>query len=351
MTFKAPLVNWAAMAAIVTLGLVGCTSGISAENTASPEANPTGEALTEVEYLPPETIEFVTAGGPGGGLDLFARQIQIALSEEGLLETQMDITNLGGGGGNPAMSLGRERAGQDSTLLGNSNRVFLNSLLGTTDLQLGVDFVPIASIISEYVVMAVRTDSPYNTGPEVLAALNKDPRSLTLGVGTVPSNDQIHLLQLAEATGTDASQLNIVAFSAGGDLMTQLLGGFVDVISTGLSEALPQYLAGEIKILGISAEERLTGEASEIPTWREQDIDVVVAHWRGIFGPADMPTEAVAYWEKTLAEMVETDTWAKMLENNKWSSLFRGSQDFAAQLDKDTKTYAALLEKVGLLVK
>jgi putative tricarboxylic transport membrane protein len=339
------------MVAIVTLGLAGCGSGTNAESTALPETDSVDTTVAEVAYLPPNTVEFITAGDPGGGLDLFARQIQIALSEEGLLDTQMDITNLGGGGGNPAMAMGRERAGQDSTLLGNSNRVFLNTLLGTTDLQMGVDFVPIASIISEFVVMAVRADSPYKTGPEVLDALNKDPRSLNLGVGTVPSNDQIHLLQLAEATGTDATALNIVAFSSGGDLMTQLLGGFVDVISTGLSEALPQYLAGEIRILGISAEQRLEGEASEIPTWREQNIDVVVAHWRGIFGPADMPSEAVEYWEETFAKLVETETWAKMLNNNKWSSLFKGSKDFTVQLNKDREIYAALLEKVGLLVK
>lgn len=326
-----------AVAAIIALSASACADNAGDEGGEEAAAYPTG------------AIEFVTAGDPGGGLDLFARTIQQALTEEDLLDVQMNITNLGGGGGNPAMDIGRQRSGTADTLIGNSNRVYLNEILGTTDLAVNEDFVPIAQLMTEFVVLAVREDSPYQTGPEVLEALSADPRSVTLGVGTVPSDDQLHLLRLAESQDIDPAALNIVAFSSGGDLMTQLLGGQVDAISTGLSEVLPQYEAGEVRILAITAPERLDGPAADIPTWIEQDVDLVVDHWRGVFGPADMPADAVAYWEDLFAEMVETDSWATILENNSWSPLYRDSEEFGAVLEEEAETAERLLRDVGLI--
>lgn len=308
-----------------------------------------GGAESVGDDYPSEAIEFVTAGDPGGGLDIFARQIKQSLEQEDLLKAQLDITNLGGGGGNAAMAIGRQRSGTNSTLIGNSNRVYLNPLMGTTDLTIGEDFVPIAQLMTEYVVLAVRADSPYQTAEDLTNALVDDPRSASLGVGTVPSDDQLHLLRLAGEIGVEPGELNIVAFSAGGDLMTQLVGGQVDAVSTGLSEALPQYEAGEIRLLAISAPERVAGPAAEVPTWKEMDIDLVVDHWRGVFGPADMSDEAVSYWEDAFAEMVKTDAWAQVLERNQWTSLYRDGEEFGTVLEDEASTAEDLLREVGLV--
>jgi putative tricarboxylic transport membrane protein len=300
---------------------------------------------------PDEAIEFVTAGDPGGGLDLFARQIKQALETEDLIDVRMNITNLGGGGGNAAMAIGRQRKGTNNTLIGNSNRVYLNPVMGTTDLTLGEDFVAISQLMTEYVVLAVREDSPYKTAEDLTAALQDDPKSVSLGVGTVPSDDQLHLLRLGDEIGIDPGAMNVVAFSAGGDLMTQLLGGQVDAVSTGLSEALPQYESGDVRLLAISAPERVEGPAADVPTWQEMDIDLVVDHWRGVFGPADMSEEAISYWEEVFAEMVETEEWAQILEKNQWGALYRDSDEFTQVLEEEASTAEELLGQVGLIDK
>jgi putative tricarboxylic transport membrane protein len=168
-------------------------------------------------------------------------------------------------------------------------------------------------------------------------------------VGTVPSDDQLHLLRLGNEIGIDPADMNVVAFSAGGDLMTQLLGGQVDAVSTGLSEALPQYEAGDVRLLAISAPERVEGPAGEVPTWTEMGIDLVVDHWRGVFGPADMSEAAIAYWEETFAEMVETEAWAEVLEKNQWGALYRDSDEFTEVLEEEASTAEELLTKVGLV--
>lgn len=165
----------------------------------------------------------------------------------------------------------------------------------------------------------------------------------------MPSDDQLHLLRLAEEIGAGPQELNIVAFSAGGDLMTQLLGGQVDVVSTGLSEALPQYEAGDVRLLAISAPERVEGPAGDVPTWTEQGVDLVLDHWRGVFGPADMPAEAVTYWEKTFAQMVKSDAWAEAIERNQWTTLFRDSAEFGKVLEQEEQTSEQLLKQVGLV--
>lgn len=337
MNRRVNLIRGLALATAMAIAAAGCAENRTGGGGGSGSGYPSG------------AIEFVTAGDAGGGLDIFAREIEKTLQSEGLLKVRMNITNLGGGGGNPAMAIGRQRKGNGNTLIGNSNRVYLNPLLGTTDLKVDKDFVPVAQLMTEYVVLAVRADSPYNSGKELMAALAKNPRALALGVGTVPSDDQLHLLRVGDATGVDVRQLNIVAFRAGGDLMTQLLGGHVGAISTGLSEALPQYKAGKIKILAISAPERVKGDAEKIPTWKEQGVDVVVDHWRGVFGPADMPKEAQDFWQETFAKMVKTDAWAKVLERNEWAPLYRDSEEFGQVLREESETAQRLLRQVGLV--
>ena len=90
-----------------------------------------------------------------------------------------------------------------------------------------------------------------------------------------------------------------------------------------LSEAEKQYKAGKIKILAVSAPKRLD-RLPEIPTWKEQGINVIFQHWKGIMGPKDMTEEEVAYWDNIIKKMVESDSW-KDFEERGWNSYYRDS--------------------------
>lgn len=305
----------------------------------------------KLRNYPNRNVEVVAAGEPGGGIDIFSRAMQQSLKEEGLFTKSMTITNRGGGGGNTTMAALQKKRGDPYTLATNTNRVYLNQIAGTTDLTMGKDFVPIAQLMTEYLVLAVKKDSPYKSAKDVMAALKRDPKSVNFGVGTVPSDDQLNILQAADSQGVDPGALKVVAFRSGGDLMTQLLGGRVDVISTGLSETLEQYKAGKVRLLAISAAERQQGAVADVPTWKEQGIDIVIEHWRGVFGPAGMPQEAIDYWVETLRKMSESEAWQKQLERNQWSPLFRSGKEFEKTLKAEEKTAARLLEEVGLAKK
>jgi len=297
--------------------------------------------------FPNRPLTIIAAGDPGGGLDQAARQLEAAMKAAGV-DQRLTVENNAGGGGNPARAdlLGRPNDG--TTVVAESNRIFLNPILGTTDMTVD-KFTAIAQLTNDYLIWAVRADSPYQSAKQILDKVVQDPSSVSFGVGTVPSDDQINILKAAKAAGVqDLTKLNIVAFQSGGDLNTELLGQHVEVVSTGLSEAAALAESGKIRLLAISAPEPQPGVAQGVPTWNELGFDFTVDHWRGIFGPANMPEEALTWWEETIKEATETDEWKKQMENAHLTSDYLPSAEFTKEVNQQAEEYQAILKEVGL---
>jgi putative tricarboxylic transport membrane protein len=257
------------------------------------------------------------------------------------------IKNMGGAGGNVAKAYINQKRGDPHFAYIESNRIYLNRIVGTTQLTY-TDVTPVARLVTEYLVWAVRADSPFKTAKDALAKMKADPSSVTFGVGTLPGNDQMNILRPAMAQGIDAKQIKIVAFKSGGDLMIQLLGGHVPVISTGLSEAIEQVKAGKVRLIAISAPKAIPGEFAKVPTWRSMGIDVAILHWRGLFAPPGIPAEAVKYWDQTLSKMVKTDSWKKILEKYQWFDAYANSATFRNDLEQESKAYEQILTQLGM---
>jgi len=297
--------------------------------------------------FPDRNVLLVVAGNPGGGLDAVGRSLDGALRDSKLLSESFVIKNMGGAGGNLAKTYVHQRKGDRYTLYVESNRIYVNKIVGTTKLN-HRDLMPVGRLITEYLVWVVRPDSPFKTAKDVLDKLKADPSSVVFGVGTVPSNDQMNILRPALAYGVDSKKVKIVPFKSGGDLMIQMLGGHVPVISTGLSEAIEQVKAGRARLLSVSAPVPLTGDASKVPTWRSMGIDVSILHWRGLFAPAGVPADTVRFWDATLAKMVKTPEWQKVLDKYGWFDAYAGSAQFRKDLDAEEKVYARILTELGM---
>ena len=305
-----------------------------------------GPAVHGADY-PARTVEMVAAGSPGGGLDLVARALESAVRDEKLMKQTFAIKNMGGAGGNLAKTYINQRKGDPHFVYVESNRIYVNRIVGTTKLTY-TDVTPLARLVTEYLVWAVLADSPYKSAKDVLAKLKADPSSVTFGVGTVPSNDQMNILRPAMAQGIDAKQIKIVTFKSGGDLMIQLLGGHIPVISTGLSEAIEQAKAGKVRLIAISAPSAVAGQFSSVPTWRSMGVDLAILHWRGLFAPPGIPAEAVKYWDQTLSRMVKTDSWKKILEKYQWFDAYADSATFRKDLAQENKAYEEILTQLGM---
>ena len=305
-----------------------------------------GVPLMAAEY-PEKTVEVVAAGNPGGGLDLVARALEGGLRDEKLLGAGFAIRNMGGAGGNLAKTYINQKKGDPHFLYVESNRIYVNRIVGTT--QLGyTDVTPIARLVTEYLVWAVRADSPYKSAREVLDKLKADPTAVTFGVGTLPSNDQMNILRPAMAVGIDARKIKIASFKSGGDLTIQVLGGHVPVASTGLSEIIEQVKAGQVRLIAISAPTAVAGEFSKVPTWRSMGVDLAILHWRGLFAPPGVPAEAVKYWDQTLSRLVKTESWKKILDRYQWFDAYADSATFRRDLEQENKVYAEILTQLGM---
>lgn len=307
-------------------------------------------APSQSAQYPEKTVEVVAAGNPGGGLDLVARALESALRDEKLFGANFAIRNMGGAGGNLAKSYIHQKKGDPYFAYIESNRIYVNRIVGTTPLTY-TDVTPLARLVTEYLVWAVRADSPIKSAREVLDRLKADPSSVTFGVGTTPSNDQMNILRPAMAYGIDPRTVKVVSFKSGGDLTIQLLGGHVPVISTGLSELIEQAKAGQVRLIAISAPGTVAGEFSRVPTWKSMGIDVSILHWRGLFAPPGIPAEAVKYWDQTLSKMVKTESWKKILDRYQWFDAYADSATFRRDLEQENKVYTDILTQLGMARK
>lgn len=289
----------------------------------------------------PDAVEMVIPFNPGGGMDLAGRTIAAALQDVEAVDSNIQISNLPGGSGAVGMNkMGADYKGDPNKLLTVATHVLL------TPIQQGTEYdsdqmTPLARMYSEYQLVVVREDSPLQNAEDLSEALQADPQSLILGGGSAGSIDQVLTSAIAEDIGINPSDLKYVPYD-GGDSVPAVLGGNLDVAFGGF-DLLDLVEAGDLRAIAVSSPDPLGGRLAEIPTLREQGIDVELANWRGVFGPADMPTDAVSYWRTALEEVSTNDEWQDFLETNAFVSDFE-SDGFAEFLTDQDTTFRTLLD-------
>lgn len=301
------------------------------------------------EWAPSRSIEFVAPANPGGGWDTLVRTVSRVLQEEQLAERNFAAINVPGGGGAVAWAQIARDSGNPHKLFATSPPIILVPLAGASRYD-HTAFTPVARLITDYSIILVSADSDYETINDLFDALKENPR-LSVGGGSAPgSMDHISVAGLASAAGLDASSVNYIPFSGGGDAMTNLMGGHVEAVITGAGEAAGQLGEGsQLRALGVSAPERLSGSLADIPTYQEQGVDYTFDIWRGVMGTPDMPEEAVAYYENLFAEMLETDGWQQARDQLGWIDAYQNSEEFGAFLDEQKELFSSVLSDLGLL--
>lgn len=298
---------------------------------------------------PDQAIEIIAPANPGGGWDTLARTIQLSLETEKLVSQPLSVTNKPGGGGGVGLAYMAAQKGNDYTLVVYSPPLIINAINGTFEGKSYKDLTPLAKLITDYQIIVVKADSPYQTLEDLLNAMRADPKAIKFaGVSSPGSMDHVAFAKIAKVAGIDPKQLEYIAFAGGGEATTALLGGNVTFLSTGIGESVAQLEAGTIRALAITAPERLTSDLlKDVPTVKELGYDVTYEIWRGVFGPADMSPEAKAYWDATIKKMVASPAWKAQLEKLNWTDAYASGDDFTAFLEQETGSYQALLTELG----
>ncbi len=334
MRIKKALTTLLALTVLGTTALTGCTASGGAD-----KAYPSG------------ALEFIAPSGAGGGWDLTIRTVAKVLQDTDLVKSPMPVTNNAGSGGGVNLAYMQTQKGSEKLISVYSPPILLIELNGTSEFGYE-DTTPLARLITDYGAFVVPKDSPYETIADIMDALKADPKSVKIGGNSAAgSMDHIQFLIMAKAAGVEnLKEIDYISFQDG-TATAQILGGHVDLLTTGLGDVQSLIESGDLKALAHTGAERVgTGVLAEIPTCKEQGIDAVFENWRGLFGAPEMPEHAVTFWQDTLAKMVETDEWKAEAAKHGWAPAYLGQAEFKTFLAETNESYKAILEEIGLLV-
>jgi len=308
----------------------------------------TAAGVSAQPWKPEKPVEIIIGTSAGGPQDRMGRAVQRILQEKKLVAVPISVVNKAGGGGAVALSYLNTHAGDGQFLAVNALSTLTNHITGKSAIG-PADLTPIAMMGAEYVGITVRTESPLKTGKDLLDQLRKDPGSLSVAVGTALGNaTHLSFVLAMKAGGVDIKKLKTVVFGSGGDSMTALLGGHIDVAASAPSAMLPQVQAGKLRIIVIGAPARLGGELAKIPIWKELGVNSAFDLWRGLAGPKGMSAAQVQFWDTALGALVKTDEWKKELAENEVENIYKNSADTAKQWKAEYDEVKAVLTELGL---
>jgi len=295
-----------------------------------------------------DSIHFLIPGGAGGGWDGTARGTGEALTAAGLIGSA-SYENMSGGGGGKAIAYLIENAdSNEGTLMVNSTPIVIRSLTGVFP-QSFRDLTMVAGTIGDYAAIVVGKDSPLNSMDDLMAAYNADPNAVAIGGGSVPGGmDHLVAAMVMEAAGADPTAVKYIPYDAGGKAMAALLSGEIAALSTGFSEAVALAQAGEVKIIGVTSDERVSA-APDAMTMMEQGIDMTFVNWRGFFAAPGLPADKLAAYQSAIAAMYATPEWEKVRATNGWVNIHNSGDDFTKFLEAQEKVIGDLMRKLGFL--
>ncbi|WP_423918981.1 Bug family tripartite tricarboxylate transporter substrate binding protein [Frigoribacterium sp. 2-23] len=293
---------------------------------------------------PRAKLTVMAPAAPGGGWDLASRESQQALRAASIVNN-VQVVNVPGAGGTIGLTqfVG---LGADPTNLMMTGTVMEGAItVNGSDVNLG-DTTPIAKLAEDYEVFIVPKDSPYETIDDFVAAWKDAPHSHPVGGGGLGGTDHLLAGLFAREVGIDPGEINYVSYAGGGEVLTALLSGTVEIGVSGYNEFSDQIEAGNLRALALSAEEPV--DAIDVPTFREQGIDVFLPNWRGLVAPAGITTAQRDELVAIIEEMVASDEWADTLKRNSWASAVLTGDEFAAFIEEDQKRVDTIIEELGL---
>jgi putative tricarboxylic transport membrane protein len=272
-------------------------------------------ALSAQAFKPTRPVDAVVHTGPGGGADILARAISDMMEREKLLPQRLQVVNKSGGNSAVAMAYLAEKKG-DTHTIGFFTGVWVTNPLTTVEAKTTIkDLTPIARLVLEPAVVAVKADSPYKNMRDFVAAAKKNPGQLKQSGGSVTGRDNLVRLVIQKATGANWV---FVSFPSGGERISNLLGGHVEMMVIEPQEAGEHIRAGNMRVIAALTEKRLPS-FPDVATLKEQGIDVpVIPQARGVVAPPGVSNDVVSYWEGVFDRFAKTESWKKYLEQNQF---------------------------------
>ncbi len=291
-------------------------------------------------------LKLIAPAAPGGGWDQTARAMQQALTGEKLTRS-VQVINVPGAGGTVGLAQFINSAKGDGNQLMVNGFVMVGAILLNKSPVTLDQVTPIARLTEETQVMVVPANSPYKTAKDLADAVKKDVARVTFAGGSAGGVDHIMAALFVASAGADASKVNYIPYSGGGESLAAILGGKVTAGISGYGEYEGQIKSGKLRAIGVTAPQRLPGV--DVPTFKEQGIDLVLTNWRSVVAPPGITAAQRQALVGLVEKMVTSASWKELLKQKGWGDAYLAGDGFAAFLKQEQARVREVLRSVGLV--
>lgn len=299
---------------------------------------------------PPSRTECIAPAKPGGGFDLTCKLIQVSLQETNVIEKPMRVTYMPGGVGAVAYNaIVAQRPAEPGTVVAFSGGSLLNLSQGKFG-RYGVNDVRwLASVGTDYGMIAVRADSPWKNLNDLMAALEKNPDSVVFGAGaSIGSQDWMKTALLAKQANVDPRKMRYVAFEGGGEPVTALMGNHVQAVSGDMSEMVPYLKGDKLRVLAVFSAERLPGALANVPTAKEQGYDLVWPIIRGFFVGPKVSDAEYQWWVETFRKLQQTEVFKTQRDLRGLFEFNKNGKELDTYVKQQVEEYRTQAQAFGL---
>ena len=299
----------------------------------------------QAEWKPTRPIELVVHSGPGGGNDVMGRALVAAIDEAKLSPVRIQVSNKVGGGGATAASYLNEKKG-DPHVIGIFTSVWVTNPLVQQEANVSMrELTPISLMVLEPALFVVRADSPYKSMTELMDAAKANPGKMKQSGGSPLARDALVRTVLQAKTG---GRWAFISFPSGGERISALLGGHVDMMVIEPQEAGELIRSGKIRALAQVTDSRLP-DFKDTPTLKEAGFDVPnPPQPRGIIGPPGMAPDVLAYYVDLIARASKSAGWQKFLRDGILEENLLGPKETAEFLAKTETQLRGILTDSGV---
>ena len=261
-------------------------------------------AVAQAKY-PQRTVEVVVPYAPGGGTDNLMRTITGIIDENKWSPVPLNVNNRAGGSGAIGFNYLINKKGDAHVIAGATPMIVSGKIEGRLPGNHRDAMTVLMIVAIDELMLSVRTESPYKTIDDFVKAARAKPGGLTVGGTATLTEDHIFTYLFEQAAKI---QVKYVPFNSGGEVTAALMGGHIDAAVENPNEIVAQIEAKKARNLAVASRKRLT-DAPDVPTFAEKGYEFYWEQMRGVIGPANMPPEAVKWWQDTLKKVVGTKKW------------------------------------------
>lgn len=299
-----------------------------------------GGAAAQDAY-PTRAVELVVPSAPGGGTDVMTR----AFAEAAKAHSPQPFVVNNRPGASGAIGMGEVLNARPDGYKVSVVIAELAILPALNQIRFGPeDFRMAARLNADPAAIAVRSDAPWRTLEDFIAAAKRSSEAVKVGNSGVGSIWHLAAAALGDKVG---AKFLDVPFGGSGPSLLALISGQIDAVCCAPGEATPHIQGGRLRLLGITADARLPAFA-EVPTMKERGVDVTIGTWRGLGVPRATPAPVVA----RIAEIARaTSAEASFRDAMGRASLglaFADGPAFEADVARDKETFARLVRTLGI---